>query len=64
MLIRVMLCFLGKVEGVSRGIAVRSFVFGRSYSSTIFVSIGTTDLYIFASRNQALWTILREVLLH
>ena len=26
MLIRVMLCFLGKVEGVSRGIAVKSIL--------------------------------------
>ena len=41
-----MLCFLGKVEGVSRGIAVRSFVFGRSYSSTILFQELLTFTYL------------------
>ena len=40
MLIRVMLCFLGKVEGVSRGIAVP---FLKSFISRVFMKFNSSE---------------------
>ena len=56
MLIRVMLCFLDKVEGVSRGIAVCKVFNTFSFSIGSVCKVSNIYLYIFYS-----WPTVQEI---